>query len=75
MVVPLAFFLISWSFPIYLNIWKGKELDAYRDSHVGIEEGAIDADSRMASVVGSHGVGVTANEKDVETGKVEVKAQ
>jgi MFS transporter, FHS family, L-fucose permease len=37
MVVPLAFFAIAWSFPIYLNLAKGKELDAYRENHVGLE--------------------------------------
>jgi len=68
MVVPLAFFIIAWSFPIYLNIFKGKELDAYRDSHVGTEEGAIDADSSLARA--SMGA---ANEKDMEAGHVEVK--
>jgi FHS family L-fucose permease-like MFS transporter len=38
MVVPLSFFLIAWSFPIYLNMYKGKELDAYRESAVGYED-------------------------------------
>ncbi|KAI9664625.1 MAG: hypothetical protein M1821_006071 [Bathelium mastoideum] len=37
MVVPLSFFVIAWSFPIYLNLCKAKELDAYRESNVGIE--------------------------------------
>jgi FHS family L-fucose permease-like MFS transporter len=50
MVVPLSFFVIAWAFPIYLNIFKGKELDAYRDSHVGLTEGAIDPDSRIGSI-------------------------
>lgn len=50
MVVPLAFFVIAWSFPIYLNLSKGKELDAYRESHVGTTEGAIDPDSKVASI-------------------------
>lgn len=70
MVVPLAFFIIAWSFPIYLNVCKGKELDAYRESKVGTEEGAIDPDSRMASIsAGMPGV----NEKDMESGHVEVR--
>lgn len=38
MIVPLSFFLIAWSFPIYLNVFKGKELDAYRQSEVGVKE-------------------------------------
>lgn len=50
MVVPLGFFVIAWAFPIYLNIFKGKELDAYRDSTVGLSEGQIDPDSRVASI-------------------------
>ncbi|KAF2464312.1 L-fucose permease Glucose/galactose transporter-like protein [Lindgomyces ingoldianus] len=68
MVVPLAFFLIAWSFPIYLNVCKAKELDAYRESHVGIEEGAVDPDSRLASI--SAGM---EKYKDVEAAKIEVK--
>jgi len=44
MIVPLAFFIIAWSFPIYLNLFKAKELDAYSDSHVGLEgEKAVEA--------------------------------
>lgn len=50
MVVPLAFFIIAWSFPIYLNVYKAKELDAYNQSHVGIKEGAVDPDSRIGSI-------------------------
>lgn len=61
MVVPLAFFIIAWSFPIYLNMYKGKELDAYRESHVGLEEGAVDPDSKIA------------HEKDIEDSQLEVK--
>jgi FHS family L-fucose permease-like MFS transporter len=50
MVVPLSFFALAWSFPIYLNVFKAKELDAYNSSHVGVTEGAIDPDSRVGSV-------------------------
>lgn len=67
-VVPLAFFVIAWAFPIYLNIWKGKELDAYRESHVGIE-GAVDPDSRIGSISGPAGV----HGKDLETGVHEIR--
>ncbi|KAF2492975.1 MFS general substrate transporter [Lophium mytilinum] len=59
MVVPLAFFIIAWSFPIYLNLFKGKELDAYRDSHVGTQESASDVDGAV--------------EKDLEHSRVENK--
>ncbi|KAF2733823.1 L-fucose permease Glucose/galactose transporter-like protein [Polyplosphaeria fusca] len=62
MVVPLSFFVIAWSFPIYLNLFKGKELDAYRESKVGSEEGVIDPDSRMASISGGPG----RTDKDIE---------
>lgn len=48
MVVPLGFFIIAWSFPIYLNVAKGKELDAYTHSSVGMQEGQIDPDSKLA---------------------------
>jgi len=51
MVVPLSFFIIAWSFPIYLNVFKGKELDAYRESHVGVDN-QIDPDSRLGSISG-----------------------
>lgn len=68
MVVPLAFFLIAWSFPIYLNVYKGKELDAYTASHVGVEPGAVDADSSVAEKAG-----VQVLEKDVEASRNYVK--
>lgn len=59
MVVPLAFFVIAWAYPIYLNIFKRRELDAYTDSKVGTgEEGTVDFDSIIAT-------------KDVEAGRFE----
>jgi MFS transporter, FHS family, L-fucose permease len=66
MVVPLSFFIIAWSFPIYLNVVKGKELDAYTESHVGIDNVVADPDSRIGSI--SYG-GAT---KDVEKTAIEV---
>ncbi|OCK82504.1 MFS general substrate transporter [Lepidopterella palustris CBS 459.81] len=68
MVVPLAFFLIAWSFPIYLNVAKGKELDAYRESHVGLQEDTVDEDNRLGSVAGG-----VSEDKDLEASRVEVK--
>ena len=65
MVVPLAFFLIAWSFPIYLNMFKGKELDAYRESHVGLQDGQVDLDSRIGSI------SIPRDEKDLEAAKIE----
>lgn len=49
MCIPLVFFAIAWSFPIYLNLFKAKELDAYTESHVGVEEGTVDFDSIAAT--------------------------
>ncbi|CBX95912.1 hypothetical protein IAQ61_004735 [Plenodomus lingam] len=49
MCIPLIFFFIAWSYPIYLNLYKGTELDAYTESHVGLAEDQVDSDSIMAS--------------------------
>ncbi|KAF2110186.1 major facilitator superfamily domain-containing protein [Lophiotrema nucula] len=61
MSVPLAGFLIAYSFPIYLNLFKAKELDGFTASKVGIEADS-DAGSRQAELFGG---------KDVEVGKIE----
>ena len=34
MCVPLVDFLITWSFPIYLNLIEAKELDGFGESRV-----------------------------------------
>ncbi|KAJ4375881.1 hypothetical protein N0V83_001159 [Neocucurbitaria cava] len=60
MCIPLVFFFIAWSYPIYLNLYKGKELDAYNESHVGVQEGAVDSDSIVAN-------------KDLEASRFELK--
>ncbi|MCJ1293320.1 hypothetical protein MMC34_004874 [Xylographa carneopallida] len=39
MCVPLVGFVVSWSFPLYLNLYKAKELDGYLKSKVGIVVG------------------------------------
>lgn len=61
LVIPLIGFVISWSFPLYLNLFKAKELDGYLVSKVGIEPGT-------AGTIG----GLTPEEKTatshVETG-------
>lgn len=44
MCIPLAGFVIAWSFPVYLNLVKAKELDGYRETQVGVVE---DADSEV----------------------------
>ena len=61
MCIPLVFFAIAWSYPIYLNLAKGRELDAYTESHVCTAEGVVDVDSVIA-------------EKDVEARRFETKA-
>ena len=45
MCIPLAGFVIAWTFPLYLNIFKAKELDGYRESKVGVQ-GKDEADSQ-----------------------------
>lgn len=62
MCIPLVFYSIAWSYPIYLNLCKGAELDAYSESHVGITDGAIDHDS------------ILAKKKETETTRFESKA-
>lgn len=37
LAVALAGFIVSWSFPLYLNVFKANELDGYLKSKVGIE--------------------------------------
>lgn len=45
MAVPLAGFLIAFSFPVYLNLFKAKELDAFNESKTGT--GAAPADKSI----------------------------
>ena len=56
MCVALAGFVVSWSFPLYLNLFKAKELDGYLKSKVGIEP------AREMSVSGNGG---RADEKEL----------
>lgn len=37
MAVPLAGFLVAYSFPVYLNLFKAKELDAFNESTTGTD--------------------------------------
>lgn len=61
MCVPLGGFIIAYSFPIYLNLCKRQELDAFTEVRTGIDAPAAD--------------GVTATEgfsgKDLEAGRIE----
>ena len=65
--IPLVGFVVAWSFPLYLNLWKGQELDGYLKSEVGI----VPVEERAGSVSVSASVeGVL--EKRVEEKEVEV---
>jgi hypothetical protein len=35
---PTYRILVTWSFPIWLNLFQAKELDTYRDAQVGVED-------------------------------------
>ncbi|KAF2867251.1 putative L-fucose-proton symporter [Massariosphaeria phaeospora] len=61
MSVPLAGFLIAYSYPIYLNLVKAKELDAFNETRIGLDEPSDVA-----------GESETFKGKDLETGKIEV---
>ncbi|KAF2192519.1 glucose/galactose transporter [Zopfia rhizophila CBS 207.26] len=65
MSVPMAGFLVAWSFPIYLNLFKAKELDGFTKSRVGIDQPSDSTSETEKS----------SNEKDIEAGKVEVVAK
>ena len=64
MCVPLAGFIVSWSFPFYLNLFKGKELDGYLKSKVGLVEGS---NASVESGIGGAGVA----EEDKKVGAVD----
>lgn len=59
MCVPLGGFLVAYSFPIYLNLFKAKELDAFNETTVGIDAAP------------SKGQDELFTEKDLEAGKIE----
>lgn len=60
MCVPLAGFLVAYSFPIYLNLFKAKELDAFNEASTGVEPPA----EKTGEVEVFSG-------KDVEAGRIE----
>ena len=41
MVIPLVGFVLSWMFPIYLNLYKGEVLDAYRTTTTGLKDSEV----------------------------------
>ncbi|MCJ1308285.1 hypothetical protein MMC25_001938 [Agyrium rufum] len=54
MCIPLVGFLIAWSFPIYLNLFKRAELDNYLVSDIGVGHTGGHKDSaEIASTSGS----------------------
>lgn len=62
MSVPLAGFLVAYSFPVYLNLFKAKELDSFNESTVGT--GATETEEKRIE-------GELFAEKDGGVGKVE----
>lgn len=62
MCVPLAGFIIAYSFPIYLNLFKAKELDAFNEQSTGVESPT--SSTEKVDIVEFSG-------KDVEAGKIE----
>jgi len=61
MAVPLAGFLIAYSFPVYLNLFKAKELDAFNETSIGTEAAVSEKLAEITEV----------STKDVEAGKFE----
>jgi len=62
MCVPLAGFIIAYSFPVYLNLFKAKELDAFNQSSVGIVPAEERQDMDKSELF---------EEKDIEASKIE----
>jgi MFS transporter, FHS family, L-fucose permease len=46
MVVPLCGFVVSFAFPVYLNTFKARELDGFRETKIGYH------DERRGTVIG-----------------------
>lgn len=78
MVIPLAGFCIAATFPIYLNLFKAKQLDGFTESKVGTqnfqsndtEKGEVFEAAARSDDVAS--VATTSKDKDVEANQVEV---
>ncbi len=60
MCIPLVGFVIAWSFPVYLNLVKARELDGYRETQVGVVGG-----DEGSEVSGGREKGALAEEVDV----------
>ena len=76
MVMPLVGYLISITFPIYLNLFKTKELDAYRELEIGIKKDQIRRASHVDEPVGDPEKGSvdksSEDEKKIESKEIEV---
>jgi FHS family L-fucose permease-like MFS transporter len=59
MCVPLAGFVIAYSFPVYLNLCKAKELDAFNEVKTGIASTEVEGQPDLFKG------------KDLESGRVE----
>ena len=71
MCIPLVGFLIAWSFPIYLNLYKAKELDGYTESKVGV--GAVDdKDSESEGGEAEKGLGAKTEIEEVDSKEMKV---
>lgn len=46
MVVPMAAFIVSFAFPIYLNLFCRAELDGFRETRIG----DVDADGTIGDI-------------------------
>ena len=80
MCVPLVGFFVAFAFPVYLNTLCAQELDGFRETKIGYEDGDgtigdVRRDERRASVVapdggsGSGGSGSGEVEKGLGIGK------
>ena len=77
MIMPLIGYLISISFPIYLNMFKAKELDAYRELEIGVKKEQARRASHVDEPIGdpekAASEGKSSEEKKSETGSKEIE--
>ena len=77
MIMPLIGYLISISFPIYLNMFKAKELDAYRELEIGVKKEQARRASHVDEPVGDPEKAASedksSEEKKSESGSKEIE--
>ena len=66
MLMPLIGFLISGTYPIYLNLYKAKELDAYRAVEIGIKKSQKRGDGRVEEGIKEEKEVKEADVKEIE---------